>query len=340
MHTLLIHQAFCAPGEAGGTRHFELARYAARDGQKFTVIASRVSYLSGRVVESGIDAECAMHGVNVVRAYAPERLFRGLWWRVWSFLVFTASSFAAALRAGRADVVMATTPPMFQTLSGLCVARLWKVPFLLEVRDLWPEFAIDLGLVRNRWVISGARWFEHWLYKRADHIIVNSPGYLHYLVKKGVSDDRITLIANGVDVGMFDPGSRGESLRSQLGSETGFIVTYAGAIGLANDIPTILRAARRLKDNDEIVFWIVGDGPERVSMMAMANDLGLSNVKFWGPQPKAVMKEVLAASDACIATLRNVPMFRTTYPNKVFDYMAAGRPVILGIDGVIRDVVE
>lgn len=340
MHTLLIHQAFCIPGEPGGTRHFELAKHAIADGQRFTVIASRVSYLTGKVVDPKADAEWTKQGVTVTRTYSPERVSRGLAWRVWSFLVFTASSLWGALRVGRVDVVMGTTPPIFQTISSWLVARLRRAPFLLEVRDLWPEFAVDMGLLRNRALIALARWFERWLYKRADHILVNSPAYRDYIITKGVPAEKVTLIPNGVDIDMFDPAATCPELRAKWAAGGRFVVTYAGAIGMANDIPTILRAARRLKDRREIVFWIVGDGAERPKFEALAREWGLENVRFTGPQPKSVMKDVLAASDACVATLRNIPMFRTTYPNKVFDYMAAGRPVLLAIDGVIREVVE
>ncbi|MGC8989822.1 MAG: glycosyltransferase, partial [Verrucomicrobiia bacterium] len=163
MHTLLIHQAFCIPGEPGGTRHFELAKHAVADGQRFTIIASRVSYLTGKTVDPKADAEWAKQGVTVTRTYSPERVCRGLAWRAWSFLVFTASSLWGALRVGRVDVVMGTTPPIFQTISSWLVARLRRVPFLLEVRDLWPEFAVDMGLLRNRALIALARWFERWL---------------------------------------------------------------------------------------------------------------------------------------------------------------------------------
>lgn len=340
MHTLLIHQAFCVPGEAGGTRHFELGGHACANGQRFTVVASRVNYLTGKPIPAGADAECACSGIQLVRAYAPNTHRQGLAWRIWSFAVFTVSSLWAAYRVGAVDLVMGTTPPIFQTLSSWLLSRLRRVPFLLEVRDLWPEFAVDMGLVKNRLIIALARWFERWLYRRADHVLVNSPAYRDYIIKKGVLPEHVTVIPNGVDPSMFDPDSTGADVRAKWGASGKFVVTYAGAIGLANDIPTILRAARRLKDRPDIVFWLVGDGGECQKLQQLAGEWGLSNVRLTGPQPKARMREVLAASDACVATLRNVPMFATTYPNKVFDYMAAGRPVLLAIDGVIRAVIE
>jgi glycosyltransferase involved in cell wall biosynthesis len=197
-----------------------------------------------------------------------------------------------------------------------------------------------MGVLNNRILIALSRWLERFLYDRATHLLVNSPAYRDYLIGKGVSPTKISLISNGVTPEMFDPHARGERLRAELGMESKFIVTYAGALGQANDIATILRAADHLRNQSEVHFLLVGDGKERANLEKLAHQLGLSNVTFTGSRPKSEMAEVLAASDACIATLLDIPMFRTTYPNKVFDYMAAGRPTILAIDGVIRQVIE
>jgi glycosyltransferase involved in cell wall biosynthesis len=220
------------------------------------------------------------------------------------------------------------------------VAALRRKPFLLEVRDLWPEFAIDMGVLTNRTLIRLSRWLERFLYARATHIIVNSPAYRDYLLGKGLPAEKITVIPNGVDCGMFSPDDDGGAVRAELGLADKFVVTYAGALGIANDIGTILGAAERLRGDAAVQFLLVGDGKERANLEARAKQLGLTNVTFTGPRPKTAIPAVLAASDACVATLQNIPMFRTTYPNKVFDYMAAGRPTLLAIDGVIRDVVE
>jgi glycosyltransferase involved in cell wall biosynthesis len=182
---------------------------------------------------------------------------------------------------------------------------------------------------------------ERFFYRRATHIVVNSPAYRDYLIeKKQVRPDKVTLVANGVDCSMFDPSARGEEVRAQFGWTEEFVATYAGALGQANDLPTLLRAAEHLRDAPHIRVFICGGGKEEENLRRLAQEKGLSNVTFGGAFPKQRMKEVLAASDACVALLQNIPMFSTTYPNKVFDYMAAGRPTVLGIDGVIRDVME
>ncbi|HEV2914542.1 MAG TPA: glycosyltransferase family 4 protein [Pyrinomonadaceae bacterium] len=343
MRVLLIHQAFVSPSESGGTRHYEFARHAISRGHTFKVVASDLSYLTGkRVIEGGRGwfTEQEMEGVRVLQAYTYPSLHRSFFWRVVSFFSFMFTSIWAGLRAGPVDLVMGTSPPIFQAISAWVVAAIRRRPFLLEIRDLWPDFAIEMGVLRNSLLIKLSRWLESFLYARATHLVVNSPAYRDYLIEKGVPEAKITLIPNGVDTRMFDPHAKGERARKELGLNGQFVVTYAGALGLANDIPIILRAAELLRDQASIHFLLVGDGKERANLEELARRLDLPNVTFTGTRPKSEMAEILAASDACIACLKDIPMFRTTYPNKVFDYMAAGRPTILAIDGVIRQVIE
>lgn len=342
MKILLIHQAFVSPNEAGGTRHYEFARHLLKKEHHFTIVASDLSYLTGeRTVESkSIVSEETIDGVRILRAYTYPALHRSFLWRIISFLSFMFTSVWAALKAGHVDVIYGTSPPIFQAVSAWLVSLLRRKPFLLEIRDLWPEFAIDMGILKNPVLIWLSRRLESFLYARARFIIVNSPAYQEYLIEKGIPKKKVALIANGVDTSMFEQEADVASLKAELGFAEKFIVTYAGALGIANDINTILQAANHLRDKPEIQFLLVGDGKERKNLEAEAAKLNLSNLSFLGAQPKNKMPSFLAASDVCLATLQDIPMFRTTYPNKVFDYMAAARPTVLGIDGVIRDVIE
>jgi len=343
MNTLLIHQAFVLPGEPGGTRHFELARHAVEQGEKFTVVASERSYLTGTQVtgaDSKLDREQYVDGVHIVRAYTYPSLHSGFVWRVISFLSFMLASIWSALRAGPIDLVMGTSPPIFQAFSAWLVAAIRRKPLLLEVRDLWPEFAIDMGILRNPLLIRMSRWLEGFLYARATHILVNSPAYRDYVIAKGIAPEKVTLIPNGVDPSMFNPDSTGESVKERWDLQGKFVLTYAGALGMANDIPTIITAAEQLKEHENLRFLLVGDGMKRKELEEMVAQKELKNIIFTGVVPKDEMVDILAASDVCLATLQDIPMFKTTYPNKVFDYMAAGRPTILGIDGVIRKVID
>jgi glycosyltransferase involved in cell wall biosynthesis len=250
------------------------------------------------------------------------------------------SSVWVALKVKNVDLVMGTSPPIFQAVSAWLVSVIKGCPFLLEIRDLWPEFAIDMGVLKNPQLIWVARKLERFLYARANQILVNSPAYRDYLLHMGVPEEKISFIANGVDPDMFHVQKVIGSLRREYGLEDKFVVTYAGAMGMANNLEVVLDAASILDDCPEIHFLMVGDGKDRPMLEQLADDKQLRNVTFTGTRPKSQMPETLAESDVCLAVLRDIPMFRTTYPNKVFDYMAAGRPVVLAIDGVIRQVVE
>jgi glycosyltransferase involved in cell wall biosynthesis len=342
VHVLLIHQVFASPNQPGGTRHYELGRPLVERGHTFTVITSDHAYQSAQrlVPVKGLVADRYVDGIRVLSAFTYPSMHRSFPWRVVSFLSFMLTSLWAAFRVADVDLVMGTSPPIFQAVSAWLVAVLRRCPFLLEIRDLWPEFAIDIGVLKNPLLIVLSRWLERFLYAQATHLLVNSPAYADYLIDKGVPPSKISLIPNGADPDMFDPVATGECIRQAWELEGKFVVTYAGALGLANDIPTVLRAADRLRDQLHIHFLLVGDGKERSNMESLAQQLRLSNLTFAGMHSKVEMSEYLAASDVCLATLKDIPMFRTTYPNKVFDYMAAGRPTVLAIDGVIRQVVE
>jgi glycosyltransferase involved in cell wall biosynthesis len=303
------------------------------------MVASTLSYLTGQQADPEDDSDVA-DGINVLRAYTLPVAHRSFVWRVIGFFSFMMMSVWTSRQAKNVDLVMGTTPPIFQAVSAWFIAWIRRKPFLLEVRDLWPEFAIDMGVLKNPILIQLSRWLETFLYRQADHILVNSPAYRDYMLKRGIATAKVSLIANGADLDAFAPGIDGQPMRHKLGLDDQFIVTYTGALGMANDIFTILRAAEKLKEHNHIHFLLVGDGKERARLEAAAEASGLRNVLFTGGLPKTDMPKIVAASDVCVATLLDIPMFRTTYPNKVFDYMSAGKPTILGIDGVIREVVE
>ncbi len=339
MHILLVHQAFVSPKDAGGTRHIELAKPFVGEGHQFTIVASRYNYLSGQETEGASNDE--LHdGVRVIRANCVGGQHRSYVWRVVAFVSFMISAVWKGVRVKNVDVVMGTSPSLFQAVSAWMIAAIRRRPFVLEIRDLWPEFAIDIGLLTNPVLIWMARRVEMFLYRRATHMLVNSPAYRDYLISKGVPAENISFIANGVDPQMFSIHRGDDTIRAEFGLQDKFVVTYAGAIGMANDLDTLLDAAEQLRQESEIHFLIVGDGKERSRLQSKAESAGLTNVTFTGARPKSDMPNLLAESDACLAILKNIPMFKTTYPNKVFDYMAAKRPIVLAIDGVIRDVVE
>lgn len=337
MHILLIHQAFSALDEPGGTRHHELARYLSMAGHQVSIIASPVSYLTGRKEKNQPFESDANGLIRIYRVYTYPALHKNFVHRSIGFLSFMISSFFMSLKIRNVDIVWGTSPPIFQSFTAWLVSFLKNRPFLLEIRDLWPAFAVDIGVLKNRTLIRLSLWLEKFLYKNAGQIIVNSPGYIEHIENKGGKD--ITLIPNGSDISLF-PKYGVEVVRNQLGWDHSFIVLYAGAHGLSNDLNVILDTADLLKNTDNLQFVLLGDGKEKPAIINLARQRELNNLSFMDAVPKAEMARIFAGADACIAILKPIEIYKTTYPNKVFDYMAAGKPIILAIDGVIREVVE
>jgi glycosyltransferase involved in cell wall biosynthesis len=342
MHILLIHQAFVTLGEPGGTRHYELSRRLAQRGHRVTIIASRVSYLTGAAVTQSPQTETEDFPgggrVTIRRVFTYSALHKSFVHRVLAFFSFMASSFWAGLGAGGVDLVWGTSPPIFQGFTAWALARLKRAPFLFEVRDLWPAFAVQVGVLKNRTLIRLSEWLERFLYRRADVLLVNSPGFVEHVHQRGAR--RVELVPNGADPAMFDPFADGAAFRRAHGLEGCFVALYAGAHGMSNDLGVALEAARLLNDRPEIRIVLLGDGKEKPALQEQARAIGLTNVVFVAPVPKTGMAEALAAADVCFAILKPIPLYGTVYPNKLFDYLAAGRATVLAIDGVARRVIE
>jgi glycosyltransferase involved in cell wall biosynthesis len=244
MHILLIHQNFAALDEPGGTRHHELARYLGERGHRVTIITSPVSYLTGsartgreKPASKGGGSAGAENGgnsrVRILHAYMLPALHRSFAHRVLSFFSFMFSSFWVALRVARVDAVWGTSPPIFQGVTAWAVARLKRVPFVFEVRDLWPAFAVQVGVLRQPLLIRLSEWLERFLYRHADQIIVNSPGFVEHVRQRGAQ--RIEVIPNGADWRMFDPAESGADFRQRFmpALQEKYIVLYAGAHGMS-----------------------------------------------------------------------------------------------------------
>lgn len=341
MHILLIHQAFTTLEEAGGTRHIEFARHLAKHGHQITIISSPISYLTGKPRRPLIkwqEKQELEPGITIYQTYTYPLLHQSFFHRVLSFISFMFSSFFAGIKIHQVDLVWGTSPPIFQSVTAWLLAKTKKAPFVLEIRDLWPAFAIAMGVLKNPILIKSSQWLESFLYKQANQVIVNSPGFIDYVTERGAR--YVQLIPNGADPAMFSEPANGKNYRRQLELEDKFVVTYAGAHGPSNDLGVVLQAAEILKDKKDICFLLVGDGKEKKVLQNHASLRDLNNVRFMPPVPKLEVHRILAASDACIAILKPLEWYKTTYPNKVFDYMAAERPVILAIDGVIREVIE
>jgi len=334
MHILIIHQAFAALNEPGGTRHAEFARILVARGHRVTVIASPVSYLTGERAAARVEES---NGARVIRVPVYAAHHKSFFHRLLAFFSFMFSAFFAGLKVREVDVVWGTSPPIFQGVTAWKLAWLKRANFLFEVRDLWPQFAVAIGVLKNPLLISLSEGLEKFLYRRAGAVMVNSPAYVSHVQQRGAR--RAVFVPNGADPAMFESASGRDSFRQQNQLDGKFVALYAGAHGVSNDLPIVLQAAQILQHTN-IHIILLGDGKEKPALMNLAREMNLSNLSFLSPIPKSEMPAALAGADACIAILKPLEEYKRTYPNKVFDYMAAGKPVALAIDGVIRDVVD
>ncbi len=346
MKIAVVHQYYLMPGMAGGSRFNELARLWSDAGHQVTVIAGNLDYNTGTVPERYRGrwvVEEHDGPVRVLRCHVPTTYARGYGGRMWAFAAFTLSAMTATLQLDRPDVVIATSPPLTATVPGWFAARLRHpgVPWIFEIRDLWPESAVTTGvLTKGSLLTRGLYALERWASRSADRINVLTPAFRDDLVTRGLATaDRIAFIPNGADVEMFKPGPRDNAVRRSFGWGDRTVVMYAGAHGRANSVRQLLDAADQLRGRPDLLIASVGDGPERAGLEDEARRRGLDNIQFCGSQPKDRMPEFVNACDVGAAVLQNNPTFRTVYPNKVFDYMACERPTLLAIDGVARTLV-
>jgi glycosyltransferase involved in cell wall biosynthesis len=344
LRILIVHQYYLQPGEPGGSRFNEFARLWSAAGHQVSVVAGTVNYSTGLVPERyrgrWVTRE-ADGPVSVWRCHVPRSYRAGYAGRMWAFFGWTLSAAAAVLRAGPADVVIATSPPLVAPLPGWLAARRKGAKLVFEIRDLWPESAVTTGVLREGSLLTRLLYrLERWACRVADRVNVLTPAFRDDLVARGLAPaGKICFVPNGADLDLFAPGPRDNAVRREMGWGDRFVVLYAGAHGRANAVRQLLDAAELLRGRPDILIATVGDGPERQALAVEARERKLDNVMFCGPQSKARMPDFVNACDAGAAVLQDNPTFRTVYPNKVFDYMACSRPTLLAIDGVARDLV-
>ena len=347
MKILIVHQYFLGQDDAGGSRWNQFARYFAEAGHEVIILAGMVHYASGkkppRYKGRYIVREEEMPGVTVYRCHVSESYNKSFTGRAWAYFSFSISSVIAGLwKAKRPDVMIATSPPLTVASTMGWLSRIWRRPAVFEVRDLWPESALDTGVLQPGRLADLLYKIEARAYRRARWVNVLTPAFEKILIeKKDVSPDKISMIPNGADLDMMIPGPRDGAVRQRLGLEGKFVVSYFGAHGRANRVGQLLDVAEKLQHtHTDVRIMLVGDGMEKPGVVADAKRRGLDNVVFVDAVPKQQVCDYINASDVCTAVLMRNDTFKTVYPNKVFDYMCCKKPIIIGIDGVARKLVE
>jgi glycosyltransferase involved in cell wall biosynthesis len=280
-------------------------------------------------------------GIDVVRVWTYLAANKGTVRRILNYLSYMVTAGIVGLFLRKPDIVIATSPQFFCGWAGVWVSRILRAPFILEIRDLWPESIATVGAINNPRLLRILEWLELRLYAAATRIVTVGEGYRDQLLERGVSADDIDIVPNGVDRAVFSAGD-GASLRRELGLGDAFICSYIGTIGAACGLDVVLRAARilREKGRDDVAFVLVGDGAIRERLEATAREEGLTRIVFTGRQDKRKMPDYLAMSDACLIHLARKDLFRTVLPSKIFEAAAMRRPIVLGVEGRAAEVVE
>lgn len=345
MRIAIVCQYFPPESNAPAVRTYEHAREWVRLGHQVTVITGFPNHPNG-VIHPGYRGEWLRHeevdGIGVLRTWLYAAPNKGFFKRVASFLSFFLSSVVLGrIHAPRPDVVVGTSPQFFTAASAWILSRLFGVPFVFELRDIWPESAVELGALRSPFLLRPLLRIQRFLYRSAERIVIVSEGFRPHLREAGVPDDRIVYVPNGIDPRFLQQESDDpEVLRARHGLEGRFVVSYIGTHGMAHALDTVLDAARELKDDDAIRFLFVGDGAERERLVERAQDLGLRNVVFLGQQARRSIAGFYRASDLCIVPLRDLPMFRKVLPSKIFEILGVGTPIICSVPGEAGRLVE
>jgi len=352
MKILYVSQYFSPEMGAPAARAAELSRHWAAAGHDVSVLTGFPNHPTGVVPPEyrskfrRLVAHEEIDGVNVVRTWLLPFPNRKAHERMLNYSSFCVSAASTGLFLTRPDVVIATSPQLLVGLSGWWLARWKRVPFVFEVRDLWPESlaAVGMGEGNSRLHRSLAK-IAGFLYRHADRIVVVTPAFEDYLVKHWrVPREKISVVENGVETQLFTPepsSGKAAALRNELASDGKFVVSYVGTMGMAHGLETILAAASQLRDtNPEIVFLMLGEGAEKERIAALARERGLNNLRFVDQQPREKIPAYICASDVCLVLLKKTDLFKTVIPTKMLEFMSCACPVILGVDGQARAILE
>lgn len=349
MRILLIHQYFLDEGDGGGSRFNELTKIWKEKGAEITVLAGMVHYTTGlkkdKYKGKYFLKEINNDGVEIWRCHVSEAYNTNFVGRLWAYFSFVFSSTWAGFFKvkGKYDLVLVTSPPLFVGITALILSKVKKLPLVFEIRDLWPESAIDTGVLTNKMIIKFAFWFEKTVYKNAQLINTLTPAFQQKLVEhKNIASDKVIMIPNAADFSLSEKLMQNfdfEKVRQELGWENKLVITYVGAHGVANHLVQLLDVAENLKDTN-VHFVLIGAGMLRNELIEDTAKRGLKNVEFIGPVSKQEVFRYILASDIGTSVLKKVDTFKTVYSNKTFDYMSCKKPIIMAIDGVSRALVE
>lgn len=344
MRIAFICQYFPPELGAPSARGSELARAWTADGHEVTVVTGMPNHPTGVLPPAyrGVSyVEEDFHGVRVLRNWVYATPNEGFVKRTLNHLSFMCSSlwYSTPMLRG-IDVIVVSSPTFFVVISAWIMSRLLGVPYVFEVRDLWPGIFVELGVLKNPTIIRLLEGLEMFLYRRAARVVVVTDSFKDILVARGLPASHVDVVTNGVDPEYYQPQSRDTPQRAAHGLGDACVVLYIGAHGISHALQAILRSAERLRDRDDIRFVFVGEGAEKKALVDKAAELGLTNVLFVPGQPKDTMPSWYATADVALVPLRDIALFETFIPSKMFEILACARPIVGSVRGEPRRILE
>jgi glycosyltransferase involved in cell wall biosynthesis len=334
MRILFLSDNFPPEVNAPATRLFEHAIHWVQAGHSVTVITTAPNFPEGKVY-SGYRNRWwtveVMQGIRVVRVKTWIAANEGFLARTMDYLSFMVAGFGAGLFERSPDVILATSPQFFCAVGGWALAAVRRRPFVMEIRDLWPDSIIAVGAMRRSFVIRFLEKVEHFLYRRARAIISVTESFRTELIRRGVPEGKIHVVLNGADLSRYRPQPRDRAMIHEFGLEDRFLVGYIGTLGMAHALTRVLEAAELLKTEDPIRFFFAGAGAEQSRLADLIREKALANVRLIPRQPKERMPALWSLCDLAIIPLRNHPLFATVIPSKLFEAMAMGVPVLMSL---------
>lgn len=343
MRILFLSHYFPPEVNAPASRTYEHCKQWVQDGHQVTVVTCAPNHPQGQIYDGYRNALFQREnkdGIQVVRVWTYVTANEGFLKRTINYLSFMAAAIMASLYLPRPDVVVTTSPQFFNGLAGYAVSRMKRIPWVLEIRDLWPESILAVGAIRNRMLIRMLEWVELFAYRSADRVVPVTDAFKRYMVGKGICGDKIVVVKNGVDLDGYKPLVDRNALATELGVESKFVAAYFGTHGMAHHLETILEAANLLRNVSDIRFLLVGDGAERQALVRCRDKMGLENVIMLGQQPKSRMRELWALSAVSLVLLKKSELFKTVIPSKIFESLAMEKPVILGVEGESAELLQ
>ena len=333
MKILYIHQYFVIPSEPGGTRSYWISRELIKNGHQVTMITS--------TRDKNQERRVTIDGINVIYLYVPYSNKMSILKRLVAFLKFMFLSSWYVIKLEKHNLAIATSTPLTIGFPAL-VGKIFKgLPYVFEVRDLWPEVPVQMGGVKNKFLIKILYWFERTIYKKSAHVIALSPGMHDGVIKAGTPEKKVTTIPNMSKIDEFWPREKDTKLLAELGlKKDSFKVVYFGTMGQANAIEYIVAAIQYLKNEKTVEFLFLGGGALENKIKEICKNEDLSAVHFYGKVPMARLSAIVNLCDVSLVTFSNLPILATNSPNKLFDTLSAGKAIIVNSPGWTKTMVE